>query len=156
SVNLRAGRAGLRHARFAFRRVAAPDNVAERWPCSASAWWANGERCALAESQDQEVRRRGGEEHGVDAVQDAAVAAEEAAGVLHLHVALEHRLEEVADRRCDGEHGAEDERLRDREEVLLVEADERDEDRRRCAEDESLPRLPRRRGRRHAMPAEDL
>ena len=38
---------------------------------------------------------------------------------------------------------AERERLADREEVLLVERDERDEDRRRRAEREALPRLAR-------------
>ena len=57
-------------------------------------------------------RRRGGEEQRVDPVEHAAVAAEQRARVLHAHVALEHRLEEVADRRGDREHHAEDDRLR--------------------------------------------
>ena len=55
-----------------------------------------------AEGADDEVRGRRGEEERVDAVEDAAVAAEEPPGVLHVEVALERRLEEVADdRRCD-------------------------------------------------------
>ena len=80
-----------------------------------------------------------GEEQRVDAVEHAAVAAEQRARVLHLHVPLEHRLEQVAERRRDREHGAEHDRLGDREEVLLVERDEGDEDRRGRAERRSPP-----------------
>src|SRR5581483_7296372 len=109
---------------------------------------------ALAEGQDAEVRRRDGEEQGVDAVEHAAVPAEEAARVLDLHVTLQERLEQIAERADHGEHGAQRDRLADAEEVLLVERDERDEDGRGRPEQEALPRLPRRRRRRELVPAE--
>ena len=72
-----------------------------------------------AERDDAEVRRRGGEEQRVEPVEHAAVAAEQGARVLHARVALEHRLEQVAERRRDRDHAPEDERLADRQEVCL-------------------------------------
>src|SRR5262249_59029134 len=106
------------------------------------------------EREDREVRRRGGEEERVEAVEHAAVRAEEAAAVFHARVALEERLEQVAHGAGDGEYDAQDDRLRNRQEVLLVQRDEGDEDRRRRAEDEALPRLPRRHRRRHLVAAD--
>ena len=91
--------------------------------------------------EDREVGRRRREEERVEPVEHAAVAAEQAAAVLHARVALQQRLEQVAERAGDREDHAERDRLRDREEVLLVHRDERDEDRRRGAEHEALPRL---------------
>jgi len=54
-----------------------------------------------------------------------------------------------------GDHGAEDERLPDRQVVLLVEGHERDEDRRRRPRDEPLPGLARRDDRGELVPAEE-
>jgi len=47
-----------------------------------------------------------GEEDGVEAVEEAAVGAEDGAGVLGAEVALQHRLEEVAERGGGGDGGA--------------------------------------------------
>src|SRR5205814_308226 len=98
------------------------------------------------EGENREVRRRRRKEETVETVEHPAVGAEEVAAVLDAGVALEERLEEVSDRRGECEHDPEDDRLADREEVLLVESDERDEDRRCGSEDEPLPGLPGRRG----------
>src|SRR5581483_12230717 len=54
-------------------------------------------RSTVPDSEDQVVRGRAGEEEGIDPVEHAAVAAEQPPRVLHLHVALQHRLEQVAD-----------------------------------------------------------
>src|SRR5581483_8911236 len=109
---------------------------------------------ALGECQDAEVRGRRGEEQRVEAVEHAAVAAEEPTRVLDVHVALQERLEQVAERPRDGENDAEHDRLANRQEVLLVEGHERDEQGRDRPEDEPLPRLRRRRRRRELVPAE--
>ena len=60
-----------------------------------------------------------GEEDRVEAVEDAAVGAEEGAGVLFAEVALQHRLEEVADRGDGGDGGADDQGVHAREPVLV-------------------------------------
>src|SRR6185436_4939230 len=80
---------------------------------------------------------------GVDPVEHAPVAGEQAAAVLHAHVPLQQRLEQVAQRSRGGERRAEQEHLADREKLvaILVEGDERDEDRRHHAADEPLPGL---------------
>src|SRR3954466_10330951 len=60
-----------------------------------------------------------GEEDGVEAVEEAAVGAEDGAGVLGAEVPLQHRLEEVADR-GDGRHrGADQEGVHAGESVLV-------------------------------------
>src|SRR5579859_2654925 len=46
---------------------------------------------------DEEVRGGCCEEQRVDAIEHSAVAAEEPSGVLHLEIALQRRLEEVAE-----------------------------------------------------------
>src|SRR5262245_39271948 len=72
-----------------------------------------------------------GEENGVDAVEHAAVPPKDAPGVLHAEVALEHGLEEVAERRCERDDHPEQQRLADGEELLtiLVQGEEDDEHR---------------------------
>src|SRR5579862_7180276 len=60
-----------------------------------------------AERADDEIRGRSCEEERVDAVEDAAVAAEEPSRVLHVEIALEGRLEEVADDRSCDDHDPE-------------------------------------------------
>src|SRR5690349_2176648 len=60
-----------------------------------------------------------GEEDGVEAVEDAAVGAEDGAGVLGAEVALKHRLEEVADRGEGGDGGADQEGIYSGEPVLV-------------------------------------
>src|SRR3954469_4836829 len=80
----------------------------------------------MPESQHEVERRRRREQQGIDAVEHPAVAAEQVPGVLHLHVALQHRLEEVAGRGREHHDEAEDDRLADPEEMVavLVERDE--------------------------------
>src|SRR5204863_8504151 len=97
----------------------------------------------LAGREDREVRLRRGEGERVQAIEHPAMAAEEAARVLDVHVALQQRLEQVADGRRDRDHEAEDDRLAYRQKARLVERDERDEDRCGRAEDEAFPRLAR-------------
>ena len=96
------------------------------------------------EGAQEVVRGNGREQERVDAIEHAAVRREEPAAVLHLHVALERRLEEVAEWRRDRDHEAEDDRLPDRQVVLSVERDEGDEDGRTGPEQEALPGLSRR------------
>src|SRR4051794_17275540 len=60
-----------------------------------------------------------GEEDGVEAVEEAAVGAEDGAGVLGAEIALQHRLEEVADRGDGGDGGADQESVHTREPVLV-------------------------------------
>src|SRR4051812_47680323 len=84
-------------------------------------WWPRaaarrGRLVDPAEGGEQEEGRHPGEEERVDPVEDAAVAAEQAAAVLDAHVPLEGRLEQVAERLRDRDHRAEDERLPDRQE----------------------------------------
>src|SRR5471030_1672990 len=98
-------------------------------------------RGALRERENAEVRRGRSKQQRVDAVEHAAVAAQEATRVLHFHVSLQLRLEEVPERRRHRDHDTKDDRLRDRQEVLLVERYEGDEDGEDRPEDESLPRL---------------
>ena len=52
---------------------------------------------SVEERNGQVVADHDREEDGVEAVEDAAVGAEEAAGVLPAQVALQHRLEEIPD-----------------------------------------------------------
>src|SRR5438552_13531711 len=87
-------------------------------------------RSHVSEAENEVERRGGGEEEGVDAIEDASVAAEEPSRVLHLHVALQHRLEQVAREGGDDDDQTQHERLPDGEVVasILVEGDERDED----------------------------
>src|SRR5262249_19562924 len=75
----------------------------------------------LRHGEDGEVGRGPGEQERVDAVEHAAVAAEQPPRVLHVHVPLEQGLEQIAERGRDGDDGAEQERLADRQEVLVVE-----------------------------------
>ncbi len=82
------------------------------------------------------------------------MAAEQLARVLHLQVALERRLEQVACSSGERNRRAEGDRLGDREKVLLVEGEERDRDRSQRAGDEPLPRLARRDRRRQLVPPE--
>ena len=67
---------------------------------------------------------------------------QQAPAVLDLHVPLQSGLEEVAERGGDRDHGAEHDRLPDRQVVLLVQGNERNEDRCRGSEEEALPGLP--------------
>src|SRR4051812_286108 len=108
----------------------------------------------IAECAHEVVRRRRREQQRVDAIEHAAVPAEQAPRVLHLHVALQHRLEEVAGDRDEDDRDAEDERLPDEQIVvaILVERDERDKDTNERADDQAFPRFPRRQGRRHPVP----
>ena len=137
------GRAGCERARArargSARRPRSPAGRSSRWRRAARS--ASRAQCALRQGYDHVERRHGGEEQRVDPVEHAAVAAEQPARVLHLQVALERRLEEVAGGARERDRGAEGERLGDREEVLLVEREERDRDRSERAGDEPLPRL---------------
>src|SRR5262249_20769816 len=82
--------------------------------------WSSGDALARSESRRREanlaladlldpgldeqggvVRGRQGEEHPVEAVEDATVARKKRPEVLHVEVALEHRLGEITDRRDD-------------------------------------------------------
>ena len=56
---------------------------------------------------------------GVDPVEHPAVAAQQVAGVLHAHVALEIRLEQVADRRGDRDRGGHPQRMERADGVVL-------------------------------------
>src|SRR5688572_13863631 len=56
------------------------------------------------------VDGREAEEEGVEAVEQAAVARQDGAHVLHPEVALQHGLAQVAERRGDGHDEAEGER----------------------------------------------
>src|SRR5581483_11607551 len=85
----------------------------------------------VPERQHDRVRRRAGEQERVEAVEQAAVASEQAARVLHGEVALDGRLEQVSEHRRDRDRGAEHDRLPDREvrPAVVVEGEERDRDR---------------------------
>src|SRR5688572_14944398 len=79
---------------------------------SADAW-------SIDKGDGEVVADDDGEEDGVEAVEDAAVGAEEGAGVLGAEVALEQRLEEVADRGDGGYGGADDQGVHAGEPVLV-------------------------------------
>ena len=68
----------------------------------------------LPECQHHVKCSHGREEERVDPVEHAAVPPEQLAGVLHLQIALERRLEEVTGRACERDRGAEGDRLGDR------------------------------------------
>src|SRR4051794_17456349 len=99
----------------------------------------------VPEGQHEVKGRRAREKQRVDPVEDAAVPAEERAGVLHVHVALQHRLEQVARGRRDDHDRTEDDRLPDHEVMvsIRIEGDEGDEDAGDRADHEALDRLPR-------------
>src|SRR3954453_16630997 len=59
------------------------------------------------EQLDEVVDRRQGEEHGVEAVEDATVAGQEPPEVLHAEIPLQERLAQVPQRRHDGHHHTE-------------------------------------------------
>src|SRR3954447_24105148 len=145
--------------------VAATSSSSGRAPITSSAWRpiepvapSSATRvmdivCPLGrEGQDREIRRRGGEQEGVEAIEHAGVPAEEVAAVLDARVPLEQRLEQIAHRPGDRQHGAERDRLADRQEVLLVERHERDENGRGGPEQEPLPRVRGRQGGRILVP----
>src|SRR3954466_13173752 len=67
-----------------------------------------------AEGHDQVVDRGEAEEDRVEAVEHAAVTGQDRAEVLETEVALEHRLHEVAERREDRHHQAEQEAVAQR------------------------------------------
>src|SRR5919198_5688012 len=113
------------------------------------AWFARS-----GEGQDRVVGGDGREQVRVEAVEHAAVAGQQAPAVLDPQITLDGGLEQVAERRRDRDHRAEDERLTDCEEVLVVERKEGDEDRRYCRCDEAFPRLPRRKHGRELVPAD--
>src|SRR4051812_37261837 len=108
----------------------------------------------LPERSHHVVRRDPREEERVDPVEHATVTAQEATRVLHLRIALQGGLEEVAERCGDRDHGSQDERLRDRQEALLVERDERHGDRRHDSGRQTLPGLSGRDGRRQLVTSE--
>src|SRR3954452_7611491 len=148
--------------------VAATSSSSGRAPITSSAWRpiepvapSSATRvmdtvCPLGrEGQDREIGRRGGEQERVQAIEHAAVPAEEVAAVLDARVPLEQRLEQIAHRPGDRQHGAERDRLADRQEVLLVERHERDENGRGGPEHEALPRLPGRHRGRHLVPPDE-
>src|SRR4051794_21908198 len=60
------------------------------------------------------------EQHPVEAVEDAAVRAEQSAGVLHVEVALDRGLEQVAERRGERHAEADQQRVGPLEPVVLV------------------------------------
>src|SRR5215217_8000399 len=72
-------------------------------------------RLGGVERAQQVVRGDDGEQQRVDAVEDAAVRGEQAPRVLDLHVALQPRFEQVAERCGDGDDETEEKRLRNRE-----------------------------------------
>src|SRR4051812_3756095 len=76
-------------------------------------------RTCSHERQPDVITRHRGEEDGVEAVQRAAVSAEQAPRVLHAPIALEIGLEEVAQRRRDPDREAEVERVDPVEPVLV-------------------------------------
>src|SRR5438309_6723931 len=98
---------------------------------------------AVVKAEHEVIRGGRGEEQRVQTVEHAAVAAEQAARVLHLQVALQHRLEQIAGQGRDDDDHPEHERLPDRQILVSVrvERDERDEERDEGAADEPLPRL---------------
>src|SRR5206468_12806487 len=75
------------------------------------------ERCTLSLHDALPIYRR--EERRVEPVQHPTMAREQAAAVLDAEIALDRRLEEVADGRGHGDHGSEHERFADRQEVLV-------------------------------------
>ena len=81
------------------------------------------------------------------------MAPEQAPGVLHLEIALQRRLEKIAEERGHDDDDAENDRLPDAQKLvpLVVEHDERDEDARGRAAQEPLPRLLRGQARRQAV-----
>src|SRR6201999_1891551 len=78
-----------------------------------------GNAPSINEGDRQVITDNHGEEDRVEAVEDAAVGAEEGAGVLLAEVALQHRLEEVADRGDGGDRGADDQGVDPGEPVLV-------------------------------------
>src|SRR5436189_5769599 len=79
----------------------------------------------VAQRKESEVRSRGGEEQRVDAIEDAAVGEQDPARVLDAEIALDERLEEIAERRGGDHDGPEHERAPGLvEDVLFVEGEE--------------------------------
>jgi hypothetical protein len=110
----------------------------------------------LSQTQQREIGRRPCKQERIDAVEDAAVAQEQAARVLRPQVALEEGLEQVADRGRDHDHSAEEERVPTvAQELLFVEPHPGREDAGDRAHHEALPRLPRRDGGAHLVPPGD-
>ena len=122
----RRARSGGPRVRGPARRACSHEPCAER-PTSSSSWLrrdhverlhadragrAEDRRCAAPSARDQDrepdvVAADGREQHRVEAVERAAVGAEDAPGVLDPGVALDVALEEVADRRGDRDADAE-------------------------------------------------
>src|SRR5439155_14726928 len=98
----------------------------------------------VADRTQEEERAGGGEQRGVEAVEHPAVTAEQAPGVLDLHVALQRRLEQVSERPGEGDQEPKKERVADGDVVALVQRVECDEHGRGRTEDEALPGLARR------------
>src|SRR5689334_8699127 len=74
----------------------------------------------VAESKKNDVRGGRGKQQRVEPVEEAAVAAEEAARVLDRCISLDRRLEEVAQHGCECDRSAEHDRLPDRQVVVSI------------------------------------
>ena len=125
---------------------------------------SGGRACALASARTRSaqcrqpyvVPRDQGEQGRVEAVQRAAVDAEQAAGVLGTHVALDQRLEQVADRRGERDGEAEQQALGAADPVAVVGAARVPDDQHADgdADPQPLPGLVRRDPRRQLAGAE--
>src|SRR5213594_1339894 len=99
-----------------------------------------------AEGEDHVEGGNRREEERIEAIEHAAVTGKDPTRVLDAHVALDRRLEQVTRRAGQRENHAERQRLSDGEEgvPVLVERDERNEERCDHPRQEALPRLARR------------
>ena len=88
------------------------------------------------------------------------MSTQEASRILHLHVALQAGLEEIAERTDDGDQRSECDRVAHAHEMVMrrrfVQRDEGDEHGRRGAEEKSFPGLSGREGRCHAVPPDQM
>src|ERR1700728_4418875 len=92
---------------------------------------------------EEAPRGRQHEEHRVDAIEDATVGGEDASHVLHPEVPLHRRLEEIAERREDGDERAEGECDGHRQRMDARDQQPGDEEVEHEASDETLDRLTR-------------
>ena len=97
------------------------------------------------EPQRHVVRHGQDEQEGVEAVEHAAVPAHQGAEVLHVEVALEHALGEVAERGEHRDHGGQDQQVARRPRVAaLGQADDEQHEERqqRCRRSDPRPSCP--------------
>src|SRR6056297_78868 len=85
--------------------------VADEFTTTGAARWATSEFEPRLDHQHQVVHRRKSEEEPVEAIEDAAVTADDRTEVLHVEVALEHALGEIPERRQRRDHDAQHQQM---------------------------------------------